>query len=319
MEGLTRPESTFERGEDDDVSPLTSIATIPLKDAMMSTRFFSSVRMSDTGAEVTLDRRSLSSLRLKSATSILDDNMLDNSLIEEEVPPQRGTPKHKRVTPMKTDVTPPSNSVTPELTPDMYELTFCGLPLCFSTSDSPDATTRSTVTRFLGNATNSDDWCHGWQAWSYFQLESGRPREQISKEAVQRAMVNRAVDLSSRRDRLATLRKDLYPFQNDHGHNNDVPTGPIWKVRSFRDKRPAQSPRRGKAAHPRRQQQRLPTSSWACGSFSCTMPDDSAEASPVTVRCVDGYDSDPEDFTRTMRSRKRKTSASESEKLCSNS
>lgn len=263
------------------------------------------VAMGETGAEVTLD---LASLRLLGSSSILDDSspkkQSDTFASPEELPAlfdgdTSPSPMLRRTSSIPVSYTYASEMHTPG---SPQNVALCGLPSCCNpTREVSPFLIQAQISRFLESPAHSnDDWCHGWQAWSFFQM-GGSPdirdntNEQTLKSQVQRILRGRALDLSARRERLATLRTDLSPFRK----TRIAPV--LTRSQSFT----IAATKKHRATAPPSL-----TSVWGCGSLDCTIP----ETTTVSPRKLEeGYDSDPEDFART-RSRHSKTRSSSLDK-----
>jgi hypothetical protein len=301
-----------------------SVVTVPLSDASTprTLRSVSTVAMGDSGAEVTLD---LSALNMNT------ENETPRHLSFSEW----GTPKKARESfrpmnalfdsgdtpsPVRQDLRKkqapgihpselPSNTYE-ESTPSPQFLTdtMCCASKCWKTdtSSSPDQDpmmhVQGKIAVLLTSPVSVDSWCNGWQAWSYVEYGSDNQETPPGdlKTSIQRGLRNRVVDMNARKQRLATLRKDLNPF---------VQTPPkqrqgLVKAKSFNivDHAPAI------ARYSTQERSNLP-SIWE--SVSCTaLPPDADSTEDFSLGFSNsfqedaGYDSDPEDFIRRGNTKK---------------
>jgi hypothetical protein len=300
-----------------------SVVTIPLSDMSTPRKLRSTIAMGDSGAEVTLD---LSALDMNHNT-------------ENDSPQRRrhfkwGSPKKARESfrPMNalldSDITPSPakqdlrNGQAPSVHPQAsnipaYEEStpspqFLGDSMCCATkcwqADSPILNlepandVQGQISVLLSSPVSVDIWCNSWQAWYYVRMDS-EPNQEIPqgdiKTAIQRGLRNRATDMNARKHRLATLRKDLNPFQQTPPKARNG----LVKARSFNivDHAPAIARYSGD----KKSQQQLP-SVWESVNSCTTLP---VAESPEILRSIfsnasqedAGYDSDPEDFIRRAR------------------
>lgn len=269
----------------EETSP-TSIIPVNNKD-----RFRSTVAMCETGAEVTLD---VSALRSLSETTLFDEALQ---------PPTQSFPSPSKL-PQNAlfDATPspaPSrrsqnrsgDSQQEPKTPQNVAL--CGLSIC---CQAHETRLEQQILQFLSNPLRAEDWCQSWHNWSYFRMETNRshtPEPHVVKNVLRK----RVQDLNARRERLATLRKDLSPFTAENtptfsrSHSfHSMHHAPPSLNRISRNTNNANMKRHV----PPSSKQRLSTV-FQCGSLVCTLD----EQQPMTFVVENGYDSDPEDFART--------------------
>jgi hypothetical protein len=300
-----------------------SVVTIPLSDILTPGKLRSTIAMGDSGAEVTLD------------LSVLDIH--DNT--ENHSPQRRrhfkwGSPKNARESfrpmnalldsdttpsPVKQDlrngqasgVHPSASNVSAyeESTPSPQFLgdSMCCATKCWQTDSpslnlDPSKHVQGQISVLLSSPVSVDVWCNSWQAWSYVRMDS-EPDQGIpqgdQKTAIQRGLRNRATDMNARKHRLATLRKDLNPFQQTPPKARNG----LVKARSFNivDHAPAIARYSGA----KKSQQQLP-SVWESVNSCAALP---VAGSPEIIRSIipnssqedAGYDSDPEDFIRRAR------------------
>ena len=300
------------------------------------------VSMSESGAEMTLqDDASSSSLsRLSSlrhvsgSTSLLDEaaspprTALQPVLKEESEKPFLSSPSlvmsrtsSLLTASLQSSSSPRHQTATAAESPNTPMGLFpcgSGLECCTRVVTAGDVEWQ--ISQFLESTEHTDSWCHGWQAWSYIQLRQqqhrkGEEEEQqheppqhdpVSHETVQRILRHRVTDLAVRRDRLATLRRDLCPFEDHDGDNNNNSNNNLFaRVTSYQpssSKTMTDLTRRDGTASSMTLSQ-----PWVCGTFDFSTLQDKLPASPRTVEI--GYDSDPEDFCH-RRSRPSKSTLS---------
>ena len=281
----------------------------PTSTVLQDGRFSSQVvAMGETGAEVILsslrrldDASSPQRRPLRPVNALLDTEEYSMS---SPVSLARNNSTAASMASLATTTTPP-------------DLPFCGLPGCWQhhhalvEDGGSDTMMEWKINCFLGipsSSSNADDWFDGWQAWSYFQSTAGADHYEALtnhhhpglKETVQRSLYNRVSDLSQRRDRLATLRRDLCPFDSQTGAQ------PLSKVNSFSQVNNSNKQTRHASQGSPPPASTKSASLWGCGTVYCAMEEDDLDPSPKTLRYNrsrlnsghDGYDSDPEDFTR---------------------
>lgn len=173
------------------------------------TQLPSLVIVSDAGAEVTLENHVKKALRTPSKSkrkeSILTTptsrhrsckNLPTNSLFDDEE--QLSTP-----------------SPSPQKKGSIF---FCnGASSCYR----PDNTSLSITTKkpyehtictMLGSPVGVNDWCSGWQAWTYYEINVPTDHQMGLKEDVRRVLRNRVTNTNSRFKHIRTLKRDLHPF-----------------------------------------------------------------------------------------------------------
>jgi hypothetical protein len=299
----------------------SSVVTIPLSDLTTPGKLRSTIAMGDSGAEVTLD---LSALNMNHNT--------ENDSPGRRCSSEWGSPKKARESfrPMNalldSDTTPPKEDLRNHQTPDVHPSasnipyeestpspqfllgSMCCASKCWQ-ADSPSLNlepvkhVQGEISVLLSSPVGVDAWCNSWQAWSYVrmdpELDQETPQED-QKTTIQHVLRNRATDMNARKHRLATLRKDLNPFQQTppkqrHG---------LIKARSFNivDHAPAIARSSGDTTS----QRKLP-SVWESVNSCAALPvADSPEILRVFPKSSQedaGYDSDPEDFLRRARSK----------------
>jgi hypothetical protein len=294
-----------------------SVVTIPLSDILTPGKLRSTIAMGESGAEVTLDLSALD----------MNHNTENDSPRRSRRFSKWGSPKKARESfrPMNalldTDNTPSpakqdlrihpsaSNSMAFEESTPSPQFLDCCAPKCWQ-ADSPGLNVgpsnhvQGQISALLSSPVSVDIWCNSWQAWSYVHMDPEPYQEKPQgdlKITIQRVLRNRASDMNARKHRLATLRKDLNPFQQTPPKKGNG----LVKARSFNivDHAPAIARYSGDKAS--QQQQQLP-SVWESVNSCAALP---VAASPEIVRSIfpnspkedAGYDSDPEDFLRRAR------------------
>lgn len=133
-----------------------------------------------------------------------------------------------------------------------------------------------------------EGWCHPWQ-----ETYTTSPTKCNNSNNVvhQHTMKRRAFDLAARRSRLATLRRDLNPFQAPSPSHRL----PLGRSHSFNMTSTRSATKQKKSVT---SQDLVPI--WECGALDCTEPE---HDSPAAIRLqweeeCHGYDSDPEDYPK---------------------
>lgn len=71
---------------------------------------------------------------------------------------------------------------------------------------------QNTISVFLASHVASEDWCSGWQAWTYFETDQRNEHPTKLKEGVKQVLRNRAFDMNAKTARIQKLKEDLCPF-----------------------------------------------------------------------------------------------------------
>jgi hypothetical protein len=71
---------------------------------------------------------------------------------------------------------------------------------------------QNTISVFLASHVGSDDWCSGWQAWTYFETAQRDDHPTKLKDGVKQVLRNRAFDMNAKSARIQKLKEDLCPF-----------------------------------------------------------------------------------------------------------
>jgi hypothetical protein len=291
-----------------------TVVSIPLSDILTPGKLRSTIAMGESGAEVTLD---LSALDMNHNTE--NDSMWGspkkarelfrpmNALLDSDTTP---SPAKQDLQSGQGPGIHSSASNIPayeESTPSPQFLDCCA-PKCWQ-ADSPSLNldpskhVQGQISVLLSSPVSVDIWCNSWQAWSYVHMEPEPYQEKPQgdlKITIQRVLRNRATDMNARKHRLATLRKDLNPFQQTPPKERNG----LAKARSFSivDHAPAIARYSGDKPS---QQQHLPSVWESVNSCTALPVADSPEIMrslfPNSSKEDAGYDSDPEDFIRRAR------------------
>lgn len=182
----------------------------------------------------------------------------------------------------------------------------CCAPKCWQTDSpslklDPSKHAQGQISVLLSSPVSVDIWCNSWQAWSYVYMDPEPYQETPHgdlKHTIQRVLRNRATDMNARKHRLATLRKDLNPFQQTPPKQRNG----LVKARSFSSVDYAPAIARYSGDKPSQQQL---SSVWESVNSCAALP---VVDSPEIIRVFPnasqeeaGYDSDPEDFIRRAR------------------
>jgi hypothetical protein len=300
-----------------------SVVTIPLSDILTPGKLRSTIAMGDSGAEVTLDLSALNmnndtendspirkrSFKWGSPKKARESFRPMNALLDSDITPSPA--KQDLRNGQSPGVHPSASNISAyeESTPSPQFLgdSMCCAPKCWQ-ADSPSLNldpskhVQGQISVLLSSPVSVDIWCNSWQAWSYVRMET-EPNQEIPqgdlKNTIQRVLRNRATDIDARKHRLATLRKDLNPFQQTPPKKRNG----LVKARSFNivDHAPAIERYSGD----KKSKQQLP-SVWESVNSCAALP---VADSPEIMRSIfpnsaqedAGYDSDPEDFIRRAR------------------
>ena len=189
----------------------------------MNTRMHSVVIMSEQGAEVTLRQPRLDETPLVTTTSPPSKTQTMPTMVTPESPSRS---KSAVSLPTRSLLDDEPGQVTPIPSPEKgYARTTifaCNGGGCYkgdAAAAASQALTRTTqysiertICNLLGSPVGIDDWCTGWQAWSYFEVDNVEDETLELKESVRRVLRNRVSSVNARAQRLHELKRDLQPF-----------------------------------------------------------------------------------------------------------
>jgi hypothetical protein len=162
------------------------------------------------------------------------------------------------------------------------------------------------ISAFLSSPNGLEDWCSGWQAWTYFEMDHiGEQGSTKLKEDVKRVLRNRAFNMQSRTRRIQRLKEDICPFTSTPQQESKARLSPVelTKNRTYcvSQRQPQKISPLASAAS--KDSAKTITSVW--DAVLCNAPG-KEEDSPFLIRSrgirTDDeelcYDSDPEEITR---------------------
>ena len=174
-----------------------------------------------------------------------------------------------------------------------------------------------TICSLLGHPVGggSDNWCNGWQAWSYFEVDdTAHPYDESLhlKEDVRKVLRNRVSATHARSRRIKTLKRDLQPFDVSPEKRSIKLSKTMSfssKLQSDDDQHTTQSG--SNAVHTTNKRRATTTTAAAAATGG---GDENDGEFFIRTRGLDSehcyYDSDPEEITRTGRNTRQRTKTS---------
>lgn len=242
------------------------------------------ISMGVNGAEVTLDYHQ--------PKNPSDDRLAyirESALLDEDLSPAR--------TLCRPDI---STEDSPQ------RISFCGLRTCSDVRDIDTTAstsqlftyTESRIASILSSAVNTDEICGGWQsfysAWHTEDIadNNAKIKAKPQKHHHDKFVHRKTFNLSARKERLASLRQKLYPFQEEEEEDIIM----LRKTRSF-----------SVTKNDTNSLNQTPTKKKGfLASLGCTLNENYQNQSPAIRRYkhfTEDYESDPEDFTKSRQTR----------------